>query len=1147
MSSNPRRSMAGLAALIAVMVPLGLLISPRAAAAPEPSPASPEQVAHFASVVRPVLEQHCLKCHGGEKVEGKFDLSTRERLIAGGEGGPSLDFKDLDRSRMLLAIRYADEDLQMPPKGKLKAADVEALTAWVKLGAPWPAGVRLGGAAHAPAEPPVKRIEAGRSWWSYRPVERPAAPAVTDPAWVANPIDAFILAGLERNGLKPNRPAERSAWIRRAYFDLIGLPPSPAEVRAFVEDRSPQAYDKVVDRLLESPHYGEKWGRHWLDIVRYADTNGYERDGRKPEAWRYRDYVIRALNQDMPYDRFLTEQIAGDEVSPVTLDSLTATGFYRLGIWDDEPADRELARYDVLDGVVSTLSAGVLGMSVGCARCHDHKVDPITQRDYYAMLAFVHAVSDMSNDPTITYTSPEDHKSYLGALEGKRKREAELHAQIAAERQEFKARARAAGVELGAVGVDDLDQLRYRFYRDTWAQLPDFDSLKPEAQGELSGSLLSLAPATRDEAMGLVFEGRLLVPQAGRYAFTLRSSAGARVIVDGRNLLENNEGRPRDRQAALDLPAGALPLRVEYFNIKDRPLLDLAWSGPGFVERALSEQAAERLAQDEGWLLRDARPMHAAAAGKSGKAKAAGEEWSYTFEYPGDGWTQPDFKLAPHWKRGRAGFGQGAPNIHARTPWSTPEVWLRKSFELRQAPSSLRLHIYHDEDVQVYINGEKVFEAGGYVTQYKAIDLPAGATRALRVGSNTLAVHCRQTGGGQYIDLGLQGSSASVAWQELVDRHGPKLMPPQWAQAHAAKLRDLAQLRKQEIKPTGTRIMVVTERGKQVTRLLQRGSPELPGDAVEPAFPEVLGAPAPTITPSPTGTLGRRTALAKWITAPSHPLTARVMANRLWQHHFGRGLSRTPNELGRLGLKPTHPELLDWLAAELRDGGWTLKRMHRLIMLSNAYRMSSEDNPQGLLKDPANDLFWRFDMRRLGAEEVRDAMLAINGTINLQLGGPSIYTEVPRAVLETASRPNDAWGVSPPQERTRRSVYIFIKRSLVEPVLQTFDFADTDQSCAVRFATTVPTQALTTLNSDYFNRQAALLAQRVAREAGPAPRDRAALALRLATGREPTESEVARGVSLVAELMTKHGVPEDRAWAYFGLVVLNLNEFMYLD
>jgi hypothetical protein len=812
------------------------------ATSPRPSP---EQVQFFEAKVRPVLVETCLKCHGPEKQKSGLRLDSRAAALAGGDQGPAVVPGKPDESLFVTAIRHDDDQLKMPPSKKLPSQQVADLTRWVQMGAPWPLGD-----ASAPAEAaavPIRRpgleiTDKDRAHWAFQPVKRPAVPQASHPAWVLNPIDAFILAGLEAKGLRPNPAAEKHELIRRASFDLTGLPPSPEEVEAFVNDSATDAYERLVDRLLDSPRYGEKWARHWLDLVRFAETNSYERDNPKPSAWRYRDYVIRSLNEDKPYDRFVREQLAGDELAPGDADALIATGYYRLGIWDDEPTDSDQSRFDAFDDIVATTGQVFLGLTVDCARCHDHKIDPIPQKDYYRLLSFFRNINHYQNG------GPTDEAPIVSGLLGK---------------------------------AADQDRRR---------------------------------------------------------------------------------------------------------ELKDR-----------------RNDLLEKIATIENELLTN--------LAQSGKA-------------------------------------------------------------------------------------------------VKTVDVK----QVIRTQGKTLL-----------------GQDRLEQYQKL--------------------RRDLRALDKEM--PKGETALCVTEAGAVApeTFVLLRGNPHVPGDRVEPGFLTVLSGPGPVIpTPPPAAkTTGRRSVLADWIAAPGNPLTARVMANRVWQYHFGRGIVRSPSNFGTQGDRPTHPALLDWLASKLVEEGWRLKPLHRLIMTSNAYRMSSRQNAVALAKDATNDCFWRFDMRRLTAEEIRDAILTVSGTLNPAMLGPGVYPEIPAEVMAGQSQPGKGWGKSSPEEEARRSVYIHVKRSLLTPILEGFDLAETDRSTPVRFSTTQPTQALAMLNGKFLNEQAERLAQRLRREAGGDPAAQVRLALRLATSRPPTGPEVRRGRALLDEMVSREGLDAQAAMRCFALVVLNMNEFLYLD
>ncbi|WP_422929993.1 DUF1553 domain-containing protein [Singulisphaera sp. PoT] len=954
-------------------------------AAPAPAP-SPEQVQFFESRIRPTLVTHCTKCHGEEKQKGGLRVDSRTAMIEGGDSGAAIVPGNPEESLLVGAINHGDDGPKMPPSKKLAARDIADLTQWIKIGAPWPGDH---GAAAAPRKAEFKIGDKERAHWAFQPIHSPPLPAVKDAAWVANPIDAFVLAKLEAKDLKPNAPASRRELIRRAYYDLTGLPPTPEEVAAFEADQSPRAYEDLIDRLLSSARYGEKWGRYWLDLVRYAETNSYERDNPKPNAWRYRDYVIRSFNDDKPYDRFVKEQIAGDELPDRTNDALIATGYYRLGIWDDEPTDRVQARYDSLDDVVATTGQVFLGLTIDCARCHDHKLDPIPQKDYYRLLSFFHNVQPYRNggptDEVAIFANQAAREQFEASVKETQARRDAMQVEVAGIEQAFRTAYQQEKAK--AIATVDLDDLHFRYYRDTWEKLPDFATLKPEDVGTMPKPYFDLGPRTRDDAFGFVFEGVLIVPKDGEYTFFLDSDDGSRLKVAGKTVVEHDGLHEvgREQKGTVTLSQGRLPIQLEYFQKSNAMGLSVAWSGPGFERRSLS---APKVAQAEG-----------------------------------------------------------------------------------------------DDVVQ------------------------------------------------------------------LMRSEGKRLLGADRMARYQTLRRELKSLSQETAAPE--RALCVTESGTTApdTFVLLRGNAHVQGDKVEPAFLEVLGNATPVIPQPPQGatTSGRRSVLADWMVSAENPLTARVMANRVWQYHFGRGIVRSSSNFGMQGDRPTHPELLDWLAAEFLKQGWHLKSLHRTIMTSNTYRMSSKANAEALAQDPINDLMWRFDMRRLSAEEIRDSILAATGSLNLKMYGPGIYPEIPAEVMAGQSVPGAGWGKSPPEEQVRRSIYIHVKRSLLTPILESFDLAETDRSTPVRFATTQPTQALAMLNGAFLNQQAARMGERVRREAGEKVEDQVALALKLVTTRVPTQAEINRGLALVEYLEKQEGASAKNAVDSFCLLALNLNEFVYLD
>lgn len=949
--------------------------------------------------VRAVLTARCLECHGGDKVKSGFRLATAATFAAGGFRGPAVDRDDPLRSRLLHAIGYRDPELSMPPSGRLPDPEIELLTRWVLAGAPWPADEtgRL-------ADPDRHReasvdADAARDWWAYRPLSTPPRPIVDG---ATHPVDSFLWDRLARAGLTPAAAAEPTALLRRTTFALTGLPPTPEEVTAFLAAAAHDpdaAFADLVERLLASPAYGEHMARHWLDLVRYADTNGYERDAAKPNVWRYRDWVIRAFQRDLPYDQFVIDQLAGDELGggdgadaeQMAAERLLATGYYRLGVWDDEPADREQARADEIADIVDTTGQVFLATTLGCARCHDHKADPISQRDYYAFTASFNHIAGYSAERT-----------------------------------------RSVADRPGS-GQMTVDQRR-------------------AAVAAVDAALAPLLAQLRDAA---IVRG---------------ASAASRVLV----------ADARDQAAVWRHHQGAVP--------ED-------WPAQAFDDRG--------------------------------------------------------------WAEGRAGFGRGGtPGARVGTRWHGPQIHLRTRFLLTEIPDALVLTLHHDEDVAIYLNGALVLERRGYRTDYTEVQLPAEAVAALVVGSNVLAVSCRQTGGGQYIDVGLRTGwlgEGDEAWRQRLQREGAALLP---AAAAAEGQRLLAERQRLLAAPVAEPYpaLVVAEREGPPPQqhVLHRGSAHAPGDPVAPGVPAVLrtvagtGDPAPAAVADGVRSSGRRLALARWLVRDARFLTARVMANRVWQWLFGRGLCRSSGDFGRLGEPPTHPELLDHLANELIARGWSTKALVRYLTTSRSFRMAATATGPGRDQDPRNDLFWRFEPRRLRAEEYRDAVLALSGELDLRRFGPPVQPPLPPEVLATSSKPGEVWQPSPPADAARRSVYVLCKRSLRLPVLEALDQPDPDMPCAERFPTNVPTQALMTLNGAFTGAAARRLAQRLLRESSHLD-GRIERGIWLALGRAPAPGEVARHRVFVQRMVGEHGQDQAAALALFALLLCNLNEFLWVD
>ncbi|MBI3417849.1 MAG: PSD1 domain-containing protein [Verrucomicrobia bacterium] len=814
----------------------------------------PTRKIDFGREIKPILARRCVTCHNAEKHKGGLRLDRRDEAVRGGESGqPVFPTARSAVGTLIERITTSNPDEHMPPKGKpLTDAQIALLKSWVQQGAPWP-------------------DTSNEKHWAFIPPVRPKVPEVKNKNWPRNPIDHFVLAKLEERGWEPSPAASPRAWLRRVYLDVIGLPPTLAEQEKFLKQPKARDFDQLIDDLLARPAYGERWARHWLDLVRYAESNGYERDATKPQVWRYRDYVIDSFNRDKPYNRFIREQLAGDELPDANAEMLIATGYHRLGPWDDEPADPLQDRADQIDDLIRTTSQVFLGLTLGCARCHDHKFDPLTAKDYYSMAAIFD------------------------------------------------------GLQRPKPGRDDLD----------------------------------LPAGTREELAAL----------------------------DER---DKNIAALRDEIARVRATN-----RVEFLKNGQTSL-------PSKVIAAFQTEAKQQT--DE----------------------------------------QKDL------------IGKNSKQLEDEIAATMPETVKQKIAEC----------------------DERIIQL-----QKQTPDLPR-------------AYFLRE----------------------------PSSTPPK-------------------------------------THLLLRGRAANPGPEMQPAVPVVLTSNPLVFLPPDEHTTRRRLSLANWIASPENPLTARVIVNRVWQYHFGEGLVATPSDFGTAGNAPTHPELLDWLADWFtHEGEWSFKKLHRLILSSSTYRMSKAWNPKYGETDPENQLLWRFPYRRLEVEAIRDSMLVVSGQLNPKMRGPSMYPFVPKDALEGHSDPDKIWPAFDETESSRRTIYAFVKRSLVVPMLEVLDLCDSTQSAEKRSITSIAPQALTLFNGDFVNRQARHLATRLQREVGDDVGRQIERAYLLALCRPPTlierktlrnlvEKETAVRLRETGNALapTKKDAARREALVQMCRVILNLNEFVYSD
>ncbi len=867
----------------------------------------------FEKQVRPLFASRCAGCHGGKKPMAGLDFSTTEglRQASGLFSEPS---------RLIAVLGYEDR-VKMPPTGKLPAAELDTLRVWISRGAPLP-----------PAPPQASESGPRRNHWAFQPVAKVEPPPVRRSAWVRSPIDAFILAKLESHRLSPAAPAGKLTLLRRVTYDLTGLPPSLAEIEAFTLDSSPEAYEKVVDRLLASPRYGERWGRHWLDVARYAESTGADEDRVYPFAWRYRDYVVEAFNRDLPYDQFVREQIAGDLLPPpageaIHTRGIVATGFLALGPKLLAEVDRTKMLYDVVDEQIDTMSRAFLGLSIACARCHDHKFDPITTRDYYSLASILVSTRQFQR------------------LEG-------------------------GAAQLLYVPLVD-EEIAQKWRRHALRE----QHLKQESELFIQ----------RENA-------RFLMAHQARVADYMLAT--------------------RDPERAASLDPSILKKWVAYLN-----------SG------------------------KDSRPYLA--------------EW-YRDPSPGT--------AAAYQKR----FTDQALSWQAGIErWASEVEEARKNEE--EAPMRPRI--------------------------------PAGPDRF-------------------FPDVALAGAGPlGIPEKERPQRFAPE--PMARYQAAQAELKALEKTR-----PPEPPLACGVREGKAVTQhVFIRGNPANPGEEVPKRLPAILAGERQAEIRAGSG----RRELAEFMGSPANPLTARVMVNRIWQGHFGTGLVATASNFGSMGEKPSHPELLNYLAAELVRRGWSVKAMHRLMVLSNTYQMSSLATPAQQAVDPAGRHYSRFPRRRLAAEEVRDSLLAVSGTIDFSTEGS--HDDVREAI--PVFMQEKRLGQDPDKSR-RRTLYVPLRRSNVPAFLTLFDFGDASTTGDGRGESTIAPQALYLRNSPFLTGRASELAKSLL---PLTPKGRVERAYLLIAGRPPSTREIDAALGYVAAFPD---VADLTGWTSLCRALFASNLFLYV-
>lgn len=875
---------------------------------------SPAHDAFFESKIRPLLVEHCQKCHGAAKQQASLRLDSAAALAKGGDTGPVVVPGNPDKSLLIQVVRYSG-DSKMPPKGKLPSAAIADLEKWVRDGATWPAGDKAV-AAGGPPDP----LEARKTHWAFRPVADPPAPVVKKSAWVRDPLDAFILARIEAAGLQPAPEADKATYIRRVTYDLTGLPPTPGEIDAFLADNAPGAHERLVDRLLASPRFGERWARHWMDISRYADTKGYvfQEDRRYPFAWTYRDWLVNSINADMPYDRFVALQIAADVWPDKERKDLAALGFLTLG-------RRFLNNvHDIIDDRLDVTMRGLMGITIGCARCHDHKFDPVPMADYYSL-----------------------HGIFLGSTEPK-----------------------------DLPTLSDMPASA-EYQKALAAQKKDLDDLVNKFRAELPAKLRS---------------------QAGQYMLATIDASRA--------------------------PAGNL-LSAAFAGFVRRPVVE-RW------KRHLEQRAKENDAVFAAW--RALAPL------------------------------KPD-----EWKAKGPALLEELKKRARQQQWPAAVAELVKELPENHAALAARYQALFDKAMAAPADASLAQARASLVGKDAPCDIPSGEIE-------------------KYLDRAERNRVQEA--RKKVDAFVAK---------NAGEM---------------PRAMALMETGPQQPRLLLRGNPGNPGATVPRQFISVVAGAERKPFSKGTG----RMELAEAIVSKANPLTPRVAANRLWMLHFGQGLSRTPGDFGLRGDAPTHPELLDHLATRLMKDGWSMKKLHRALVLSATYRQAPA-NPAAEERDTENRLWARANRRKLEFEALRDGMLAVSGKLDPAMGGPSV---------EILTAPYSG----------RRTVYGFIDRQNLPGTFRAFDLASPDLATPSRHATTVPQQALFLLNNPFALEMAKSLASRPELE-GMGTEARVVRLYRLALGRDPGEVERNEAAA--------HAASRAGGLAEVAQALLCSNEFQFID
>lgn len=985
-------------------------------------PGQPPAEVDFSRDIQPILKRSCIGCHGAAQQMGELRLDSSALAAKSIKPGNAM------ASELYRRVANIGDQERMPMGSEaLPPAQVALIRKWIDSGAVWPEAAS------------AKSAELKKHWAFTSPVKAPL-PTTSNAVWGKGAIDAFVLAKLDKEGLKPSTEADRITLLRRLSLDLIGLPPTPAEVDAFLKDKSKTAYEKQVDRLLASPHYGERWGRHWLDAARYADSDGYEKDKMR-SVWFYRDYVINALNRDLPYNRFLVEQLAGDLLPNATQEQMVATGFLRNSMINEEGGvDPEQFRMEAMFDRMDAIGKSMLGLTIACAQCHNHKFDPLKQEEYYKIFAFL----NNTHEASIAAYTPQEQMQRANIFEKVKKFEADLQHH------------------------NGDWQKRMSAWEATAQPTTKWQSVQPEVDDISTGGQKYLMQ--KDASM----IGAGYAPTKHRAKFTfkpeLKSIASFRLeLLNDPNLPLGGPGRSiygtgalTEFEVEVERPGQEKPVRVK-------------------VSRATAD------------INLPERELDKAYFDKSNKRRVTGP-----IEFAIDG-------------KDETAWGHDAGPVLRNLP---RKAVFNLETPIDNSDGKTTIHVYLSQKHGGWNSDDNQNHNLGRIRLSVSDDTKAVADPVPFRVREILATPASQRSPQQV-------QAVFSYWRTTV---------PEWAEANA-QISDLY-----KSLPSGASQLVLASRDEmRPTSILERGDFLKPKQQVTPGVPAFLN-------PMPAGAGSTRLDFANWMTDRNAPTTARALVNRVWQSYFSTGIVESSEDLGRQTTPPSHPELLDWLAVEFMDSGWSMKKLHRLIVTSNTYRQTSKVTPELLQKDPNNRLLARGPRFRVEGEIVRDITLAASGLLSAKVGGPSVFPPAPDFLfLPPSSYGPKNWYENKDSERYRRALYTFRYRSVPYPVLTNFDTPNGDVACVRRARSNTPLQALTALNEPLFLEAAKALAVKTLAEGGKTDADKIQFAFRRATSRLAQAGELTELESFLNKQRSRQFTNE-QAWTALARVILNLDE-----